>query len=54
MSIEIDNSQGQFNDTDKVEEFGKDTLLKRPGQPSEVAPAYVFLASNDVPMLLDR
>lgn len=32
---------------DKVDEFGTDTLLKRPGQPSEVAPAYVFLASND-------
>lgn len=32
---------------EKVESFGKDTLLKRPGQPSEVAPAYVFLASND-------
>ena len=24
-----------------------DTLMKRPGQPSEVAPAYVFLASDD-------
>jgi len=34
-------------DEKKVKEFGKDTLLKRPGQPSEVAPAYVFLASND-------
>jgi NAD(P)-dependent dehydrogenase (short-subunit alcohol dehydrogenase family) len=32
---------------DKVAEFGQDTLLKRPGQPSEVAPAYVFLASED-------
>ena len=32
---------------DKVDTFGKDVLLKRPGQPSEVAPAYVFLASND-------
>lgn len=32
---------------DKVKDFGTDTLLKRPGQPSEVAPAYVFLASND-------
>jgi NAD(P)-dependent dehydrogenase (short-subunit alcohol dehydrogenase family) len=27
--------------------FGKDTLLKRPGQPCEVAPSFVFLASND-------
>lgn len=32
---------------DKVKEFGQDTTLKRPGQPSEVAPAYVFLASED-------
>ncbi|MCW5935728.1 MAG: SDR family oxidoreductase [Fimbriimonadaceae bacterium] len=30
-----------------VESFGKDTLLGRPGQPDEVAPCYVFLASND-------
>ncbi|CAA7196960.1 SDR family oxidoreductase [Chryseobacterium potabilaquae] len=27
--------------------FGKDNPLKRAGQPSEVAPAYVFLASED-------
>jgi NAD(P)-dependent dehydrogenase (short-subunit alcohol dehydrogenase family) len=32
---------------DKVEKFGQDTTMKRPGQPSEVAPAYVFLASED-------
>lgn len=32
---------------DKVKEFGQDVPLKRPGQPSEVAPAYVFLASDD-------
>lgn len=32
---------------EKVAGFGADTLLQRPGQPSEVAPAYVFLASND-------
>ncbi|MBJ6145362.1 SDR family oxidoreductase [Hymenobacter sp. BT559] len=32
---------------EKVAEFGKDTTMKRPGQPSEVAPAYVFLASED-------
>jgi len=29
------------------EEFGKDTPMKRAGQPAEVAPAYVFLASDD-------
>lgn len=31
----------------QVKEFGKDTPLGRPGQPDEVAMAYVFLASND-------
>lgn len=32
---------------DNVSEFGKDTPMGRPGQPSEVAPAYVFLACGD-------
>lgn len=32
---------------DDVTKFGQDTALKRAGQPSEVAPAYVFLASED-------
>ena len=31
----------------RVTEFGSDTLMERPGQPAEVAPAYVFLASAD-------
>ncbi|MCR6661636.1 MAG: glucose 1-dehydrogenase [Luteimonas sp.] len=31
----------------EVAEFGSDTLMKRAGQPSEIAPAYVFLASDD-------
>lgn len=31
--------------TDKIETFGADTPLGRAGQPGEVAPAYVFLAS---------
>lgn len=30
-----------------VKDFGKDTPMGRAGQPSEVAPAYVFLASQD-------
>lgn len=32
---------------DDVSDFGKDTPLGRAGQPSEVAPAFVFLASDD-------
>ncbi len=31
----------------EVAKFGKDTPMQRAGQPSEVAPAYVFLASKD-------
>ncbi|REL32925.1 SDR family oxidoreductase [Rhodohalobacter sp. SW132] len=34
-------------DEEHVAEFGKSTSIGRPGQPSEVAPAYVFLASDD-------
>jgi NAD(P)-dependent dehydrogenase (short-subunit alcohol dehydrogenase family) len=33
--------------SDKVAEFGADTPLGRAGQPAELAPAYVFLASPD-------
>jgi NAD(P)-dependent dehydrogenase (short-subunit alcohol dehydrogenase family) len=32
---------------EKVASFGADTPLKRPGQPEEVAPSYVFLASEE-------
>jgi NAD(P)-dependent dehydrogenase (short-subunit alcohol dehydrogenase family) len=32
---------------DDVEEFGADTLWKRPAQPAELAPAFVFFASPD-------
>jgi NAD(P)-dependent dehydrogenase (short-subunit alcohol dehydrogenase family) len=32
---------------ERIEKFGKNTTLKRPGQPAEVAPCYVFLASED-------
>jgi NAD(P)-dependent dehydrogenase (short-subunit alcohol dehydrogenase family) len=32
---------------DKISDFGKDNPMGRPGQPSEVGPAYVFLASED-------
>jgi NAD(P)-dependent dehydrogenase (short-subunit alcohol dehydrogenase family) len=34
-------------DAQQVSTFGGDTPMKRPGQPEEVAPAYVFLASDD-------
>jgi NAD(P)-dependent dehydrogenase (short-subunit alcohol dehydrogenase family) len=32
--------------TEKLEQFGSDTPLGRAGQPAELAPAFVFLASN--------
>ncbi|MGG3891323.1 SDR family oxidoreductase [Metabacillus fastidiosus] len=32
---------------ESVETFGKDTPMNRPGQPEELAPAYVLLASSD-------
>jgi len=34
-------------DENAVQNFGKDTPLKRPGQPVELAEAYVYLASSD-------
>ncbi len=33
--------------SEKVEKFGTDSPMKRPAQPAEIAPAYVFLASQD-------
>jgi NAD(P)-dependent dehydrogenase (short-subunit alcohol dehydrogenase family) len=30
---------------DKMDSFGTETRMKRPAQPEEIAPAYVFLAS---------
>jgi NAD(P)-dependent dehydrogenase (short-subunit alcohol dehydrogenase family) len=32
---------------EKVKQFGANTPTKRPGQPNEVAPSYLFLASED-------
>jgi NAD(P)-dependent dehydrogenase (short-subunit alcohol dehydrogenase family) len=34
-------------DAEKVAKFGEDVPLGRPGQPDEIAPAYVYLASDD-------
>lgn len=34
-------------DKEELESFGKDVPLGRPGQPSELGPAYVFLACED-------
>jgi NAD(P)-dependent dehydrogenase (short-subunit alcohol dehydrogenase family) len=31
----------------EIKKFGKNVPMKRPGQPREVAPCYVFLASDD-------
>jgi NAD(P)-dependent dehydrogenase (short-subunit alcohol dehydrogenase family) len=33
--------------SDKVEQFGQETPLGRPGQPAELAPVYVLLASDE-------
>ena len=32
---------------EEVENFGYEVALERPGQPEELAPAYVLLASDD-------
>ena len=34
-------------DEEKVSHFGSDVPMGRPGQPDEIAPCYVFLASDD-------
>jgi NAD(P)-dependent dehydrogenase (short-subunit alcohol dehydrogenase family) len=36
-----------FTDDEKIQSFGSDVPLGRAGQPEEVAPSYVFLASDD-------
>ena len=36
----------QSSDAQHVKEFGQDVGMERPAQPEELAPAYVFLASN--------
>lgn len=39
---------------EKVKNFGKDTPMKRAGQPAEVAPCYVFLASEDASYMIGQ
>jgi NAD(P)-dependent dehydrogenase (short-subunit alcohol dehydrogenase family) len=40
------NTADRGNPPKKVSEFGKKTVFERPAQPEEIAPAYVFLASE--------
>jgi NAD(P)-dependent dehydrogenase (short-subunit alcohol dehydrogenase family) len=40
------NLADEGNPPEKVEQFGSKTPMKRPAQPEELAPAYVFLASE--------
>ena len=40
--LQLDHGQPQ----DQLPEFGQQALLERAGQPAELAPVYVFLASN--------
>jgi NAD(P)-dependent dehydrogenase (short-subunit alcohol dehydrogenase family) len=40
------NAADKGRSAEKVAEFGKKTPLERPAQPEEIAPAYVFLASD--------
>ena len=37
----------QSFDAEKVSQFGKNSPMKRPAQPFELAPSFVFLASNE-------
>lgn len=41
--LQLDQGQPQ----EAIPEFGQEALLERAGQPVELAPVYVFLASND-------
>jgi NAD(P)-dependent dehydrogenase (short-subunit alcohol dehydrogenase family) len=40
------NTADEGEPAEKVSEFGRSTMFKRPAQPEEIAPAYVFLASE--------
>jgi NAD(P)-dependent dehydrogenase (short-subunit alcohol dehydrogenase family) len=40
------NVADEGTDTEKVKSFGKNQPIQRPAQPEEIAPAYVFFASE--------
>jgi NAD(P)-dependent dehydrogenase (short-subunit alcohol dehydrogenase family) len=40
------NIADKGNPPQKVSKFGSQTMFQRPAQPEEIAPAYVFLASE--------
>ena len=42
-ALQLDHGQPQ----EDLPMFGQNTLMQRAGQPAELAPVYVFLASND-------
>jgi NAD(P)-dependent dehydrogenase (short-subunit alcohol dehydrogenase family) len=39
---------------EQMEGFGEKSLLGRPGQPSEIAPSFVFLACKDATLFLGQ
>jgi NAD(P)-dependent dehydrogenase (short-subunit alcohol dehydrogenase family) len=41
----VDAAQPADAPAEKVAQFGADTDMKRPAQPQELSPAYVFLAA---------
>ena len=43
---DLDSVDPIYDAAEKVAHFGENTPLKRPGQPAELAPAYVLLASE--------
>ena len=47
LEQELDGVWEQWRKPVIMTEFGADTPLGRPGQPAELAPAYVFLASDE-------
>ncbi len=41
----LDTANSSHHDSEKIENFGDNTLFERPAQPAELAPLYVWLAS---------